>query len=120
MKRFSKKDESGFTLLEVMLVVIIIGIVAVIALPKIIATKTEAEIGSCKSNQQSLETAAEQYKWGEGAYPTGATPAAQLDTLLGSKYVSGSNSKYCPQDGTTALTLTTSADKPVVGCTNHP
>ena len=94
-----------------MLVVIIIGIVAVIALPKIIVTKGEAEVNSCKSNQQALETAAEQYKWGEGTYPT-------MAGLLSSKYVSGENSALCPTDGDTLTLSTTSPDKPVVTCPN--
>ena len=58
-----RKREKGFTLIEVMLVVIIIGIIAIIALPKLLVTRETAAEKSCLSNLQALKTALEQYKW---------------------------------------------------------
>ena len=66
---FLRKKEKGFTLIEVMLVVIIIGIIAIIALPKLLVTKQTAEEKSCQSNVQAITTQLEQYLWNEGTYP---------------------------------------------------
>ena len=81
MMTFMRKKEKGFTLIEVMLVVIIIGIIAIIALPKLLVTKITAETRSCLSNQQSVRTALEQYQWGEGVYPTLGTAPGGADCV---------------------------------------
>ena len=73
---FVKRDQKGFTLIEVMLVVIIIGIIAIIALPKLLVTREVAREKSCESNMQAIRTAIEQYKWDIDDYPAG--PVANL------------------------------------------
>ena len=82
-------------MLEVMLVVIIIGIIAVIALPKLLVTKGEAENASCNSNLQALRTANEQCKWSTGSYGAGGTPAT-VPNLIADLTTKG----YLPADST--------------------
>ena len=71
MMSYLRKRDKGFTLLEVMLVVIIIGIIAIIALPRLLVTKTQAEEESCDSNLQAIRTQLECYQWNNGTYPAG-------------------------------------------------
>jgi prepilin-type N-terminal cleavage/methylation domain-containing protein len=68
-----RRNQKGFTLLEVMLVVIIIGIIAIIALPRLLVTRERARDEACDSNVQAIRTQIEQYYWTLGKFPSGIT-----------------------------------------------
>jgi type IV pilus assembly protein PilA len=59
MKMF-RKDE-GFTLVELMVVVLIIGILVAIAIPIFNAAKGNAQLKSCYANQRTVEGAVQTY-----------------------------------------------------------
>ena len=60
----------GFTLLEVLIVVIIIGILAAIALPQYVATIEKARSGEAVANIGSLRTAIDRYWYQNGSVTT--------------------------------------------------
>jgi type IV pilus assembly protein PilA len=59
MKR--KNNKKGFTLVELMVVVVIIGILVAIAVPVYNASSARAELGRCQANQRMIEGAIQQY-----------------------------------------------------------
>jgi prepilin-type N-terminal cleavage/methylation domain-containing protein len=54
-----RRGQSGFTLIELMIVVVIIGILAAIAVPNFLMMQDRAREGATKSNMHSLQLAAE-------------------------------------------------------------
>lgn len=64
------KRLSGFTLVELMVVIVIIGILVSIALPNFVASQNRAKIASTKSNAKTLQTIVETYNIDYGSYPS--------------------------------------------------
>ena len=62
-------DQSGFTLIELMVVVIILGILAGLVVPRIMERPGEAKQTKAKIQIESLETALKLYKLDTGRYP---------------------------------------------------
>ena len=70
----------GFTLIELMIVVVIIGILAAIAIPNFIAMQSRAKEGSTKANMHTFQLSAEDYAIQfDGRY---ADTGGQIEPLL--------------------------------------
>ena len=71
------QTEQGFTLIELMIVVVVIGILAAIAIPNYASMEDRAREGSTKANMHSFQLAAEDYAVdNDGTYADLATDVA--------------------------------------------
>src|SRR5471030_2588345 len=64
------RKQRGFTLLEVMVVVVIIGILAALVVPKIISRPDEARVVAAKQDIASLMQALKLYRLDNQRYPS--------------------------------------------------
>jgi type IV pilus assembly protein PilA len=76
----------AFTLIELLIVVVIVGILAAIAIPKFASSKQKAYIASMKTDLRNLATVQEAYFFNANAYAT------QVSLPVGSFHASAGNS----------------------------
>ena len=65
-----KRGNSGFTLIELMVVIVILGILAGLIIPRIMGRPEEARQMKARIQIESIETALRLYKLDNGAYPS--------------------------------------------------
>ena len=65
-----KSTQSGFTLIEVMVVVVILAILAAIVVPRIMNRPDQAKIVKVKEDIMAIENAMDLYKLDNGFYPS--------------------------------------------------
>ncbi|MGD8285564.1 MAG: type II secretion system major pseudopilin GspG [Desulfobacterales bacterium] len=70
MWHYVKRNKRGFTLIELMVVIIILGILAMWVAPKIMSRPGEAKQVKARMDIQNLETALKLYKLDNGNYPS--------------------------------------------------
>jgi type IV pilus assembly protein PilA len=88
------RTEKGFTLIELMIVVVIIGILAAIAIPNFIAMQNRAKEGSTKANMHTVQLAAEDYGVQNDGVYAATMDATHIADLLPAAFKN-------PFDGTT-------------------
>lgn len=94
MKIFRCLGKRGFTLVEIMIVVAIIGLLAAIAIPNFIQAQQTAQTNACIANLKQIDSA--KTLWAlDNAKTTGDTPAM---AVLVPTYIKSTPS--CPAKGT--------------------
>lgn len=107
MIRFNRK---GFTLVEIMIVVAIIGLLAVIAIPNFVRARTTAQQNACFNNMRQIDSAKQQWALETRQSGSAATPG---DTDI-TPYIRGGVPK-CPASGT----YTVNNVSTVPSCSEH-
>jgi general secretion pathway protein G len=73
-----KRDERGFTLLELMVVIVIIGLLATVVVVNVLPSRDRAMVEKAKADIALLEQALEMYRLDNLTYPTTAQGLAAL------------------------------------------
>jgi prepilin-type N-terminal cleavage/methylation domain-containing protein len=98
MKTNKTSRKAGFTLVEIMIVVAIIGLLAAIAIPNFIRARSTSQQNACINNLRMIDAAKQQWALETGQNST-ATPASTDITPYLGRGASGSlTSVYCPLD----------------------
>lgn len=122
MKIFQPKNKAGFTLVEIMIVVLIIGILLAIAIPNFVAARESSRAKACIGNLKQIDSATQQYCMDQklSGATTGATsyisnlPTLNTVALTGLVSAGGSTSGYlrttpvCPASGAYSVAPTIS------------
>lgn len=70
LQSINYRAAAGFTLIEVMVVVVIMGILAALIVPKIMSRPEQARMVKVKQDILAIESALDLYKLDNGRYPT--------------------------------------------------
>ena len=76
------KEQKGFTLVELMVVIMIIGLLIAIVIPDLLKTREQSEVEACKASLRGVQSALELYYTHYKYYPS------KLDSLITEGYLS--------------------------------
>src|SRR5512139_1411123 len=104
-------NNKGFTLVEIMIVVAIIGLLAAIAIPNFVRARQQSQTNACINNLRQIDGAVQQWALEQKQAVDAAVTYPDIQGYL-------KNAVTCPSAGAaatfaTSYTLTTVSEKPV-------
>ncbi len=119
MSQTDRRAQRGFTLIEIMVVVVILGILAAIIVPRFLGRPDEAKVTKAKVDMKSLEEALGLFKLDNGFYPSTEQGLQALVSKpeigrIPTRYSEGGYLKKVPNDpwGTPFVYLSPGVNRP--------
>ncbi len=91
----------GFTLIEILFVMVVIAILAAIVIPRLTDTAMDAKISACLANKANINTQVEKWYFDKGSWP-----ANNLSDIGADNDYFPDGIPTCPVSGTYALDAT--------------
>ena len=118
MKIFQPKNKAGFTLVEIMIVVLIIGILLAIAIPNFVAARESSRAKACIGNLKQIDSATQQFcmdkKLSASTYTSSTRPT--IDTVAATGLVGAASYlrtlPACPATTSAYVVAPTISDSP--------
>jgi prepilin-type N-terminal cleavage/methylation domain-containing protein len=89
---------SGFTLIEIMIVIAIIGLLAAIAIPSYVRSRTKSQQNACINNLRMIDGAKQQWALEEKRVSTDTPLGTDLIKYMGRGTAGNLGSTTCPTD----------------------
>jgi len=110
-----RQDQRGFTLVELMVVIVIIGVLSAIGIPSYTGAVDRAKVGACNANRRMLSTAVAAYYLDHSTYYKLDSAGHPTNQVIGigdlAQYIENAEAMKCPGGGDYTIVLTSGDGK---------